>query len=280
VIVLGYPLAFLVPRLRRRLARSLPFALFLVASILYYALVQKGETQPRYQVSLLVCLLSLFPSALYGCAVELQRRACGRLGLGRLPTRWLQWTAGAALASAVLFLQVVPFVRPAHRGIDLTNHLFLQCFRHRGTNKIPAEDMLKTAIFMRQSVAPDTVLAGFDCGCHSYYSGLRVANLDGVINNQAALARLDRNLLDYVLKSPIEFIVQMQDHMYDYFDEKPGALERAKRHIVQVALVPNTHFYGGFGVFKVVRDPDRFEADRKAGRFQAIVDGKLNRAKY
>lgn len=278
-VLLSYPLALFVPRLRRRLARTVPFALFLLATTSYYALVQMGEAHPRYQVTLLVCMLSLCPAAIHGWAVEGLRAVCRRLRLTALPT-WPRWVAGAALAGVVAVHQVIPFVRPADPRIGFAQHMLFQCFRHRGTNKVPAEDMLKTAAFMRQHVPPDTVLAGFDCGCHAYYSGLRVSNLDGVINNQAALARIDKKLLDYVLRSRIEFIVQMQDHTLDYFDEGPGTLERAKRHIVQVARVPNTHFYGGFGIFKVIRDPERFEADRAAGRFQPIVDGKLNRERY
>lgn len=280
---LSYLLVFLVPTARRRFKATLPFVLFVAATLLYYAIAHRGETHPRYEVGVFICFVALFSAAVHRGVGWLTRRGCCWMGLARA-RRWLRLATGAGLATLVCSLQVAPFVSPPRLAngtqVDLTSHLHLSCVRHRGTNKIPFQDMQRTAIYLQQNMEQGTVLGGFDCGQHAYYSGFRVMNLDGVINNQAALARIRHDILGYVLASRIEYIVQMQDHTYDYFRQKPGMEEQARQHIIQVARVPDTVFYGGFGIFKVVRDPVRYRETVAAGRYSVMVNGKLNRERF
>ena len=121
---------------------------------------------------------------------------------------------------------------------------------YRQTNIIPHMSVYNTAMECKNIMPPNTIIGSFDAGVIGYYSKFPCVNLDGVINSDAATARMNGKLLEYILSKPITYIVQPRDSTYTFFTNN---LELAKIHIVPIHAITNTYFYGGHVIYKIVK---------------------------
>jgi hypothetical protein len=68
----------------------------------------------------------------------------------------------------------------------------------------------------------DAIVGGFNCGIVSYYSGRRVVNLDGVMNDAAIWAIRSRTLGDYIDSQGIEYLADIETEIDRFMDEFSG----------------------------------------------------------
>lgn len=127
----------------------------------------------------------------------------------------------------------------------------------RGRNAYQ-EDMLATALWMRDHLPPGTVAAAWNSGIYGWYSGLPVVNLDGLINDEIAdRIRSGEAQESYLERRGIEVLV---DH-----DETVEQLDAAwrERSLRPIFRRARTH-HGGkdITVWRIEAYPD----PRKAWR--------------
>lgn len=131
--------------------------------------------------------LSILAAGCMGVALESQRH--DRLSL--YARRWLPLLLVVALAESYAYLGV-----KAARG--------------RNRNQ---RDMYATAVWMREHLPSDARVAAWNAGIFSWYSGCRVVNLDGLINNDILEEyRLGHSLGDYLVDKRINYVVD-EAHM-------------------------------------------------------------------
>lgn len=124
-----------------------------------------------------------------------------------------------------------------------------RCVTYRSANMVPSISMYNTAMAVRDALPADAIIGCMDAGCVGYFSEHRVVNLDGVINSQCAVARMNDQLLEYILSSRIEYIVQPRDTTFIFFADE----QHARQHLVPQGIIPQTFFYGGTVLYKVER---------------------------
>jgi hypothetical protein len=93
---------------------------------------------------------------------------------------WLRRREGRKGQGAARGLFAVAMVLIA---VESVGYLGVKSIRGRNADQ---RDMLAAAVWMRENVEPDKVAAAWNAGIYGWYSGLRVVNLDGLINNEVA----------------------------------------------------------------------------------------------
>jgi hypothetical protein len=89
------------------------------------------------------------------------------------------------------------------------------------------------AAWIKSDTEQDAIVGGFNCGIVSYYSGRRVVNLDGVMNDAAIWAIRSRTLGHYIDSQGIEYLADIDTEINRFMDEFSGDPKwRAKWHEV------------------------------------------------
>ncbi len=78
-------------------------------------------------------------------------------------------------------------------------------------------ELLEAAYWVRDNVPEDEVAAGFNVGIVGFFSGRRVVNLDGVINNAAYDALLQRDLFGLLRRAGVRYYVDYDPYMLDRY---------------------------------------------------------------
>jgi hypothetical protein len=79
----------------------------------------------------------------------------------------------------------------------------------------PQSQMYEVASWINQNVKPEEKVGAFNSGIYAYYSGRTVVNLDGLVNNDAAVSLRARELDLYVQAAKIKYLVD-NDRSLDY----------------------------------------------------------------
>jgi hypothetical protein len=78
-------------------------------------------------------------------------------------------------------------------------------------------ELLEAAYWVRDNVPQDAVVAGFNVGIVGYFSERRVVNLDGVINNAAYDALVQRDLFGLMRRAGVRYYVDYDPFMLDRY---------------------------------------------------------------
>jgi len=203
----------------------------------YYAFLCPGSTPARYIAACVnICALMLFP-----CIIGLW-------------TPWRRlWSVRCALVA--LLLGIAHHESAVLRDrTDISIHK--RAVQSREFNSIVPSSLHNAGIYCKFAFPKDTVLAAYDSGAYSFWSELRVVNLDGVINNAAAKARFANGTLDYILASPIQYVLEMRGAMKPcHFNVPTGEYDRAMKLMPPIdGVIPGTeYFYGGCAIRPVRR---------------------------
>lgn len=81
------------------------------------------------------------------------------------------------------------------------------------------------APWIESNTEQDAVVGGFNCGIISYYSGRRVVNLDGVMNDAAIEAIQTRTLGDYIANMRINYLADIDAELVKFMDKFSGNLD-------------------------------------------------------
>jgi hypothetical protein len=76
--------------------------------------------------------------------------------------------------------------------------------------------------WIRENTAPEETVGSFNAGIYGYYSGRRVINLDGVINNNALQALREKRLVEYLWKNEIDYLIDWENSITSYFTKFSG----------------------------------------------------------
>ena len=88
-------------------------------------------------------------------------------------------------------------------------------------------------MWIKSHTEQDAIVGGFNTGIVSYYSGRRVVNLDGVMNDAAIWAIRSRTLEHYIDSQGIEYLADIDTEIDRFMDEFSGDFNwRAKWHEV------------------------------------------------
>jgi hypothetical protein len=79
------------------------------------------------------------------------------------------------------------------------------------------KEMLAASNWLASNVPPDSTVGSFNAGIYSYYSGLRVVNLDGVVNHRAYEALQDRQLFPYMESERVDYLVDFDFYVQDLY---------------------------------------------------------------
>ena len=82
--------------------------------------------------------------------------------------------------------------------------------------------LLNMARWISQNAPEDAVLAGWNSGIMSYFSGRQVVNLDGVINDQVIPYLRDHDLRAYIERRHIEYLVDGDGQVDSFMSEFSG----------------------------------------------------------
>jgi hypothetical protein len=97
--------------------------------------------------------------------------------------------------------------------------------------------------WLRSHTAPNSVVGSFNAGIVSYYSGRRVVNLDGVMNEAAIAAIQTRTLGEYIDSQGIEYLADVDSELVKFMDKFSGDSDwRTKWREVYNVTIPT---YGG-----------------------------------
>jgi hypothetical protein len=172
--------------------RQAPERWFLPAALLhiaFYFLFSLPE--PRY----------LVPSFLL--FVLLNSLALGRWALAKRRNMKLKIGLGAGLVAGVLLMA---FLDCYHRGAAAgESHYWHSRMYH------------EVVPWLIKNTPESAVIGSFNAGIYSYFSGRKVVNLDGVINDNALRALKDKRLLDYIDEQRIEYLVEIADEQIESF---------------------------------------------------------------
>ena len=103
------------------------------------------------------------------------------------------------------------------------------------------KEFLDDASWIKANTPPDAVIGAFNAGILGYFSGRRVVNLDGVINNNAFEAMKGERLGEFMLEQNISYLSDHQ-HSVDIFSTFYGK-EWGKEHLRLERQIPGT-FHG------------------------------------
>ncbi|HNY27859.1 MAG TPA: hypothetical protein PKH31_10815 [Candidatus Sumerlaeota bacterium] len=78
-------------------------------------------------------------------------------------------------------------------------------------------ELLEAAYWLRDNVPEDEVAAGFNVGIVGFFSGRQVVNLDGVINNAAYDALVQRDLFGLMRRAGVRYYVDYDPFMLDRY---------------------------------------------------------------
>lgn len=78
-------------------------------------------------------------------------------------------------------------------------------------------EMLDAAYWLKENAKDDQISGSFNGGIVAFFSGKRVINLDGVINNSAFAAIRDKKLLDYIEENEIDYYLDYHPIMLDWY---------------------------------------------------------------
>lgn len=104
-----------------------------------------------------------------------------------------------------------------------------------------AREMLDAALWLRKNTRPDEVGAAFNAGIIGYYSGRRVVNLDGAINNAAYRALRRRDLAGLMKRAGVRWLADFEPATIGYFEPFFGARPLRKR-LVQAVDRPDVQW--------------------------------------
>ncbi len=90
--------------------------------------------------------------------------------------------------------------------------------------------------WMTENTTPDTIIGSFNSGIYGYFSGRKVVNLDGVINNNAYYAIRDKRLYAYIDEQNISYIIDW-DYIESYYLDRFGGDENLTNHLERVATI-------------------------------------------
>jgi hypothetical protein len=91
--------------------------------------------------------------------------------------------------------------------------------------------------WMRANTPPDTVIGAFNSGVYGYFSGRKVVNLDGVINDNAYRALRDNRMYAYITEQNISYILDWE-YVEDYYFNRFGGDTNMSAHLTRVAVLP------------------------------------------
>jgi hypothetical protein len=121
-------------------------------------------------------------------------------------------------------------------GLESLGYLSVKSIRGRNAYQ---QDMLATALWMREHLPPGTLAAAWNSGIYGWYSELSVVNLDGLINNEIAdRIRAGESEEAYLERRGIEVLV-------DYDETVKRQLDPAWRERHLRPLFRRTKTHGG-----------------------------------
>ncbi len=140
---------------------------------------------------------------------------------------FLAWSLASArfsamrvsVACAALFLVMIPSF-----ALSWKSTLHNQMSNQQG--------MYEMAAFIHKSLPVDTVVGVFNAGIIGYFSGIRVINLDGLVNNHAYEAMRTRALFAYIERENISYIADFPIYLtyrYRSFFGIPDVLTRLEQ---------------------------------------------------
>ncbi|MEM4247140.1 MAG: hypothetical protein QXF14_02350, partial [Candidatus Woesearchaeota archaeon] len=90
--------------------------------------------------------------------------------------------------------------------------------------------------WIRNNTSPDTIIGAFNAGVYGYFSGRKIVNLDGVINDNAYYALKDKRLYSYINEQNISYIIDW-DYVEDYYFKRFGGDANMSAHLTRVAVL-------------------------------------------
>lgn len=139
--------------------------------------------------------------------------------------RWFERRGGKGKGLLVLAIVLI--------GVESLGYLSVKSVRGRNAYQ---EDMLATALWMRDHIPSGTVAAAWNSGIYGWYSGLPVVNLDGLINNEIAdRIRSGESEESYLERRGIEVLVD-----YDETVERQLDASWRERHLTPLFRRPRS----------------------------------------
>ncbi len=69
------------------------------------------------------------------------------------------------------------------------------------------KEMYAAAFWLKDNIPNDKIVGSFNAGIYAFYSDKHIINLDGVVNNAAFEAIKQKNILDYLEKNNVEYLI-------------------------------------------------------------------------
>lgn len=99
--------------------------------------------------------------------------------------------------------------------------------------------------WLRNNTPNDAVIGSFNSGIYGYYSGRRVVNLDGYINNNSYYVIKDKRLFGYIKEQKISYLIDWNKYDIESRFEECGGEKDYKKHLVLLATIAQ-----GWGPYK------------------------------
>jgi hypothetical protein len=204
----------------RRLLDALPLLFFLVLPPLYYGYLLQ-QLRPRYFVGLSAILIVL----LAWLGAEVLRRRPG---------------APAALAIALAAVLII-----GRNGVSAYDDYR----RDVADPTLTQPTLYQAAVWARDNLRHDALIAAKNSGIFQYYSGHVALNIDGKLNHEIVPVMERRELLDYLRRRGVEYLVDrelvMADHIAFYSHQfgpapKHHAPSLPQRIVIYGKILANT----------------------------------------
>jgi hypothetical protein len=102
-------------------------------------------------------------------------------------------------------------------------------------------EMLSGARWLEANTPKDAIIGSPDSGIFGYYSHRTVINLDGVMNRNAALARKDKKLMEYIDSQDIDYLIDAEMYLQQFNNETDGRLFQEYKEIYRIRHAPLIH---------------------------------------
>lgn len=113
---------------------------------------------------------------------------------------------------------------------------YVMCFIFLITNLHQSwqSEFYDAARWLQENTTADSVIGSPDSGIFGYFSHRRIINLDGVMNRNAAIARKNDQIMEYILSQDIDYIIDQEFVLEEYNSETDGRIFEIYKEIYRI----------------------------------------------
>ncbi len=114
-------------------------------------------------------------------------------------------------------------------------------------------EMLAANNWLADNIPPHSNVASFNSGIFTYYNDFRVTNLDGVVNHQAYQAVRDRQILEYLRRSDVDYLIDTDWAIWEEYAQFMGNASSISLEEIGILSEKMSETLGYLRIYQVIR---------------------------